>query len=470
MTRGSSSGSAASAILNEIWSTLEGPTAPAPGVEFTGEGALPSRFAVTDFAAATIGAAGAALADLIATTGSDAPPVHVDRVLASAWFRPVVRPIGWASQGGSDLTGEYLAGDGTWVRLQMTYPRLRSATLRALDAEETRASVAARIAAARGEEIESLVVEGGGAAAVLRSAQEWAVHPQGRAVATEPLVAVSETDEGAPSSWRPLPERPLAGIRVLDLTRVLAGPMATRFLAGYGAEVLRIDPPGYDEPRGSADVTLGKRCARIDLRTGEGREELVARLSEADVIVHGYKPGVMERYGLGPEERAAIRPGLIDVSLDAYGWSGPWRERRGFDTVVEMSCGIAADGMEWADSDEPVLLPVQALDHGTGHLLAAAAVRGLVHRMSTGRGSLSRCSLARTAELLREHENPAGQETIDTTTAPVDPEIRATPGGPVRRVRVPIAVDAAPQYWDRPGELLGSSLPVWATKTREATV
>ena len=457
---------AAHAMLAEIWSALGDEQAPMPTVDFAGDGALPSRFAVTDFAAATIGAAGAAVAELVTEGTGIRADVQLDRALASAWFLPVVRRMGWASPGGNDLTGQYLASDGTWLRLQMNYPRLRSATLRALGAEPTSESVAASIATGRGEELETLVAEAGGAAAILRTAEEWAAHPQGRAVSAEPLIVITETDDG-PSSWRPLPDRPLAGIRVLDLTRVLAGPMSTRFLAGYGAEVLRIDPPGYEEPRGSADVTLGKRCARLDLRTAEGRNEMVARLAEADVLVHGYKPGVLEKYGLGPEERAAIRPGLVDVSLDAYGWSGPWRERRGFDTVVQMSTGIAADSMAWAGSDKPVLLPVQALDHGTGHIMAAAAVRGLLHRMRTGRGLMMRCSLARSAVLLRKHQNAAGQPGIDTDAAPVDPLVRTTPGGFVRRVRVPLAVGGAPQYWDWPGEQLGSSLPVWATKTKE---
>jgi len=456
----------ADAIVAQIWSELGGDPG-FPSVGFDGEGALPSKFAVTDFAAATIGVAGAAIAEMMTEAGGAPPRVTVDRTLASAWFRPVVRPIGWKSIEGSELTGEYLTGDGKWLRLHMTYPRLRSATLRALEAEPTRESIAARVTSAPGEELETRIVEGGGAAAVLRTRAEWEAHPQGIAVASERLTAITPTGERV-SSWRPIPERPLAGIRVLDLTRVLAAPMATRFLAGYGAEVLRIDPPDYEEPRGSVDVTLGKRCARVDLRTKEGRDILVARLAEADVVVHGYKPGVLESYGLGAEERAAIRPGLVDVTLDAYGWTGPWRERRGFDTIVEMSNGIAADGRDWAGSEEPVLLPVQALDHGTGHIMAAAVVRGLLTRMRTGQGSLTRCSLARSAELLRSHLNAEGQSLVDTAEAPLDPTVRATPSGPARRVQVPLVVDGAAQYWDRPGELLGSSLPVWAAKTTEA--
>ena len=452
-------------MLDEIWSALGG-AEERPELVVEGDGALPSRFAVTDFASATIGAAGSAIAELIGETGAEVPAVRVDRVLASAWFRPVVRPIGWTSPTGSDLTGEYRTRDGRWLRLHMTYPRLRMATLRAMEAEPTRDSIARRVADGDGEELEARIVAEGGAAAVLRTTQEWAAHPQGQAVAQEPLVAVTDTEE-APSSWRPLPDRPLAGVRILDLTRVLAAPMATRFLAGYGAEVLRVDPPGYEEPRGSVDVTLGKRCARVDLTTTEGRELLLALLAEADVVVHGYKPGVLERLGFGVEERAAARPGLIDVTLDAYGWTGPWRERRGFDTIVEMSNGIAAEGMSWAGSEEPVLLPVQALDHGTGHIMAAAVVRALVRRLRTGRGSITRCSLARSAVLLRAHANPEGLPEIETADAPVDPMVRTTSGGPARRVQVPLVVGGTSQYWDRPGELLGSSLPVWATKNRE---
>ena len=165
---------------------------------------------------------------------------------------------------------------------------------------------------------------------------------------------------------------------MLDLTRVLAGPVATRFLAGFGADVLRIDPPEWDEPAVVPEVTLGKRCARLDARTDDGRAHLRRLLAEADVLVHGYRPGVLDSLlGVDADGRAELRPGLVEVCLDAYGWTGPWSARRGFDSLVQMSSGIAEAGMRWAGRDVPTPLPVQALDHATGYLMAAEVIDGL---------------------------------------------------------------------------------------------
>ena len=204
----------------------------------------------------------------------------------------------------------------------------------------------------------------------------------------------------ASSGWRPTAGRPLAGVKVLDLTRVLAGPAATRFLAGYGADVLRIDPPDWNEPAIEPEVTLGKRCARLDLRQASDRSRFELLISEADLFIHGYRPEALDALGYGEDIRRALNPSLVDVRLDAYGWSGPWRSRRGFDSLVQMSTGIAAAGRAWCGGDKPVPLPVQALDHATGYLMAAAAVHGLALRLSRGQATSAGLSLARTAALL----------------------------------------------------------------------
>ena len=161
----------------------------------------------------------------------------------------------------------------------------------------------------RADELEAAVVARGGCAATMRSLADWSAHPQGKAVAGEPLLAL-ETNEGAHSPVCAVdPSRPLAGVRVLDMTRILAGPIATRFLAGFGADVLRIDPPGWDEPTIAPEVTLGKRCARLDLRDSGDRENWLALLAQADVVIHGYRPDALERLGLGSLAGCARGPG-----------------------------------------------------------------------------------------------------------------------------------------------------------------
>lgn len=257
-------------------------------------------------------------------------------------------------------------------------------------------------------------------------------------------------------------ERPLAGVRVLDLTRVLAGPVSTRFLAAYGADVLRIDPIDWDEPGVVPEVTLGKRCARLDLRASGGRDTLLGLLREADVMVHGYRSDALERLVLGESFRREICPDLIDVSLDAYGWSGPWVGRRGFDSLVQMSSGIAHAGMAWKGVDVPAPLPVQALDHATGYLMAAAAVRGLTRRISCQESVTAKLSLARTAKFLidsgqsREtdrHAEPRPNDFADRN--------EKTPWGDSKRLHPPVSSDTASMAWDRPAGRLGASAPVW---------
>src|SRR6185437_5801234 len=307
------------------------------------------------------------------------------------------------------------------------------------------------------------VVAGGGAAAASRTVEEWAAHPQGAAVAAEPLVAIAETGQRA-SDWTPVPERPLAGLRVLDMTRVLAGPMATRLLAGFGAQVLRVDPPDYDEPNGigSGDLTLGKRCAVLDLKTADGRARFAELLAGADLLVHGLRPGALDALGLDQDTRQAIAPGLIEVTLNAYGWTGPWRGRRGFDTLVQNSTGLALAGGAWAGTGTPYRWPLSILDHSAGYLMAAAAVAAVARRMRTGHGSVARVSLARVAHWLTSGPVPGAEPSLELPLAgPLEAAVYDSPAGPVRRLRWPMRVGGMPFRFGRPGDPVGTSVARW---------
>ena len=250
---------------------------------------------------------------------------------------------------------------------------------------------------------------------------------------------------------------------MLDCTRVLAGPVATRFLAGFGAEILRVDPPDWDEPAIAPEVTLGKRCARLDIKTPEGRERFATLLAGADVFVHGLRPDALVTFGLGADAREFIRPGLIDVSLDAYGWTGPWAGRRGFDSLVQMSAGIAEAGMRHFGAARPKPLPVQAIDHATGYLLATAVLRGLLLRLRDGVGFRVQASLARTAGLLASQR----PEPTSVGFAPLSGEdwantLEETGWGPAGRLKPPLAIKGAPMRWRLPASPLGSAEPQWA--------
>jgi hypothetical protein len=358
------------------------------------------------------------------------------------------------------IAGDYRAADG-WIRLHTNAPHHRAAVLRVLGVAGERDAVGDAVDRWSGVELEGAIVAEGGCAAVLHDPGEWAVHPQGVAVAREPLVATSATTAGpVAATWHPEPARPLAGLRVLDLTRVLAGPVATRVLAGLGADVMRVDPPDWDEPGIVPDMTIGKRTTRIDAHDPAGLAALTALLAGADVLVHGYRRGALEHLGIGEIERDALRPGLVEVGLDAYGWTGPWTARRGFDSLVQMSCGIAGWGLRAGLSDRPTPLPVQALDHATGYLMAAAVLAGLARRLRDGTGERSRLSLARTAaELERAHGLPAGPVSAPVPAAPVPID---TAWGAATLPPPPFSVGGTRLRWDRGSRPLGGDAPAWA--------
>ncbi|MFL9927191.1 CoA transferase [Herbaspirillum lusitanum] len=458
-----SSGSTKDYLLAEqIWSALGAPAAALSSLKFTNAGELPSYFAVSDLAAASVGGAGLAMAELIAAGGAAMPEVAIDRRLASFWFSSSLRPQGWKAPALWDaVAGDYPTSDG-WIRLHTNAQHHRVAALKVLHAASDRQSVADAVIKWRKDELEAAIVDAKGCAAAMRTQEQWAQHPQGRAIAAEPLVHLSRFDGAAPLVLKS-PQRPLQGIRVLDLTRVLAGPTATRFLAAFGADVLRIDPSSWDEPGVVPEMTLGKRCSHLDLRSADGRARLEQLLSQADVLIHGYRPHALELLGLGADRRRAINPGLVDVSLDAYGWSGPWQGRRGFDSLVQMSSGIADTGMRLAGSDRPKPLPVQALDHATGYLMAAAAIRGLRLRLREGAGTLARLSLARTASLLTAlgSRSEEGAAFAPETPSDLNPAPEATAWGPAQRLQGPACIAGVAMQWDRPASKLGSAGADW---------
>jgi hypothetical protein len=457
-------------LAHTAWTAVGGDARALAAITISGEGDLASAFPVTDFGCAAMAAAALAVAELVEARGARLPSVVVDRRLASFWLVGSIRPIGWKIPPTWDaIAGDYPTRDG-WIRLHTNQPHHRAAAERVLGAPADRAAAARAVAPWAKGELEAAVVAEGGCAAEMRSAAEWAAHPQGHAVAADPLVHMAPREAGPPLALAGDAARPLLGLRVLDLTRVLAGPVGTRFLAGCGADVLRIDPPPWDEPGLVPEVTLGKRCARLDLRAGADRATFEALLRDAHVFVNGYRPGALDGLGYDAAARRRLAPGLIDVCLDAYGWTGPWATRRGFDSLVQMSSGIAAAGMRWRNAEKPVPLPAQALDHATGYLVAAAAIRGVTRRMTNGGGLDARLSLARTAKFLTDAQTAAASAALaPETPADCAPHIEPTSWGPARRLVPPVAIAGAPMRWDRPASALGTSPARWADAASQTT-
>src|SRR5580693_9124768 len=466
-------------LLGQTWAALDWEAAGSPvwsgELEVTGRaGRLPSRLPAEDVAIACAGVALLAAAALHAGRGGPSlRALRLDREHVAAAFRSEawLRVNGEPAGGGfAPLSRFWRAGDG-WVRTHGNYAWHRDALLRALGCDGDGEAVAAAIAGLGAREVEDLVTGAGGVAAAVRTVTQWRAEPPGQAVTAAPLVeGCMRPDspwgevfsfEGAAPRRRVAGARPASGIRVLDLTRVIAGPVATRYLAALGADVLRLDPPHRPElPQQTYDGLLGKRSALLDFGTPDGSARLHELLSGADVVVHGYRPHALDRFGLSPQALAERHPGLVVVSLSAWGSRGPWGGRRGFDSIVQAACGIAMT--ESSDGERPGALPCQLLDHGTGYLAAATVLRGLTAQATRGGTLFRELSLARTGHWLLNEPRP-----VTAAAAPADDGPGAwlttvdSAAGPVTVVRPLGQWDGPELAWPSPLTRYGSDPPAW---------
>ena len=440
---------------------------------------LPSVFDVTGLATASVAAASLAAAEFHAIRNSEpVAAVSVDSRAACAAFaaEALFTPVGWALPELWDpIAGNYRARDG-WVRLHTNYASHRAAVTRLLKADD-RASVQAAVTQWEAADLEAAVVASGGCAAAMHDRRSWQASAPGHAMAGAAALASAHRPLPA-SADRPLrasgtkgPARsespagqPYAGVRVLDLTRVIAGPVCTKFLAAYGADVLRLDPPGFAEvPALLPETTAGKRTATVDLTAQAGRMAFERLVAGADVLVTGLRSDALGKLGYDEATLTALNPALITASLNAYGWRGPWRDRRGFDSLVQMSCGIASAGGVAAGSDQPVPLPVQALDHATGYLLAAAVGRALAARLTRSVTTRVRGSLIGTANLLWSLPRPADLGELPPMPRPGEFSLvdTRTAWGQARRVPLPGEIAGVGHALQVEAGPLGRHEPVW---------
>ncbi|MFF9140532.1 CoA transferase [Streptomyces albogriseolus] len=449
--------------LASFWSGLGGDPALLSRVSAVERpGVLPSRLPVREFAGACVGVCALAAAELAArrTGGGEVPAVRVDDGAVATAFvsERHLRTDGRAAESFAPLSRFWRTADG-WVRTHANYPHHRARLLTALGAPEDPDAVAAVLARRSAREVEETVTAAGGLAVALRTPEEWAAHGQAAAVARLPLVERVRLDAAPAREFTAAggnPLLPAAGLRVLDLTRVVAGPVATRTLALLGADVLRLDPPGLPElPDQHTDTGFGKRSALVDLASGrEVFEELLAR---ADVVVTGYRPGSLNRFGLSAEALAGRRPGVVVAQLSAWGAAGPWAGRRGFDSLVQVATGIAhIEG----EHGRPGALPAQALDHGTGYLLAAGVLRALSDQADAGGGRLVRVALARTAAEVRAGADDSAAHGGEVPATPWLAE-RNSPLGRLRYALPPVDFEGGPRDWARPPGAWGADAARW---------
>jgi crotonobetainyl-CoA:carnitine CoA-transferase CaiB-like acyl-CoA transferase len=446
-------------------------------VEFIGgsDPILPTPFRIGVAGAATLAATGLAAAALWEVRTGRRQTVAVDVRQATASLRSghyMKLGDGEVAAGRNSIMGVYPTKDGRWSYLHCNFPNHRAAALSVLGCAEDPGAVTRAVATWNAAELEEAIIAAKGAGGMVRTRQEWARHPQGIAVAGLPLMEVVRIDDSPPE---PLPhgDRPLSGVRVLDLTRVLAGPTCARTLAEHGADVLKVTGAhlpnlGYQE----FDTGHGKLSAFLDLRQPRDVETLRGLAGQADVFSQGYRPGSLAARGLSPEELAAIRPGLVYVSLSAFGHAGPWAHRRGFDTVVQSVSGITTRQAEAVPGKVPgpEFYPVSAIDYCTGYLMAFGAMLALERRAREGGSWLVRISLAQVGKWIVDLGEVPAAELAGVPEDFAAEELEAwsmvsdTPSGRLRHLKPVVRMSETPARWARPSVPLGYHPPIWPAR------
>jgi crotonobetainyl-CoA:carnitine CoA-transferase CaiB-like acyl-CoA transferase len=419
--------------------------------------------------AAVIAATGAAAADLWALKTGRRQQVRVNARAAAAALRSsrYVKINGETPPADPEnITGFYPLRDGRWIYLHCNFPNLRERNLAVLGAPAGREAVASAVATWDGIELENAIFAAGGACSFVRGEEEWRASPQMHAVARLPLLEIIRIGE-APAQPLPAGDRPLSGVRVLDLTRVLAGPTCARTLAEHGADVLRVtrkDLPDMGTP--DFDTGIGKLNTHIDLRNSSEAETMRALIRECDVFSQSYRPGALARRGLSPEALAELRPGIVYVTLSAWGHEGPWRERRGYDTVVQ-----SANGMAWQPNGErPAFLPYSAQDYVAGYLLAFGAMTALGRRVREGGSWLVRASLAGAGHWIREHGLLEPSEYAHLPAELPAEELQSllmhhdSPVGRITHLAPVVQMSETPARWSRPSVPRGFHPPAWPAR------
>ena len=454
-------------VLAGLWRTAGQDDAALSAVELTGaEPVLPSSFAVGTAAQATLAASALAANELWRLRTGRRQRVTVDMRAAAIEFRSerYLRVDGKVPAEYHDsIAGLYCCGDGRWVRLHTNLPHHCSGLLKLLGCEHDRAAVQRTLDGWKAEKLEDAAAAAGLVVTACRSFAEWDHHPQGQAVSALPPFSIEQIGD-APAKPLPAAERPLAGIKVLDLTRIVAGPVCGRTLAAHGADVLLVTAPHLPSMRPLViDTGRGKLSTSIDLREQSGRDTLAALIHDADVFVQGYRPGAVAEFGFSPEEAAKIRPGLVYVSLCAYGHAGPWAGRRGFDSLVQTASGFNAAEAEAFGQSKPRELPAQELDHATGYLLAFAAMTALKRRAEQGGSWHVRCSLAQTGYWLRTLGRIDGTQCPNPRSNDVRDLLEETPSGfgQLTSVRHAASMSETPPRWARQSVPLGTHPPEW---------
>ncbi len=441
------------------------------------EPVLPSSFAVGTAAQTTLAAAALAAAQIGLARGGARQRVAVAMRHAAlecrGWFSINGRvPDPWDKLSGLYPCGSAIGAPG-WVRIHANFAHHRDRALKLLGCAPgpgtERAAVEAALRSWRALDFENAAAQASAVVAAARDFAAWDAHPQAQALASMPTVSITPiVDSGAAPIAAPLPwpaaaslGAPLQGLRILDLTRILAGPVAGRTLAAYGADVMLLNSPELPNIESIADTSRGKLSAFVDLKSEAGRRTLRGLIGESRVFMQGYRPGALAALGLGPVEVARLRPGIVYVSLSAYGPVGPWTGRRGFDSLVQTATGFNLAEAAAYEVSQPRAMPLQILDYAAGYLLAFGAQAALLRQAQQGGSWHVQVSLAGVGHWLRSLGRVCGRQCKSSTDDSEFLELYPGGFGDVMALRHAARFGETPTRWQRPSMPPGSHPPAW---------
>jgi len=358
------------------------------------------------------------------------------------------------------ITQPWQCKDGRWYLPHFNLPHLHDRVIGVLKCESNADAVAKAVAQWDSHDLEEAVAAARACGSIVRSNKEWLEHPHGKMLSGKPLIEITKIGDSDPIPF-PKDGRPLSGIRVLDLTRILAGPIAARTLAEHGADVLMVTAKHLPQvPEHVMDTSHGKRSCFLDLNQAGDVATIRKLVRNADVFSQGYRPGIMDKHGLSPEQLAKERPGIICLSISCYGHGGPFTNRGGWEQVAQCATGICLDNGD----ERPKLLPASACDYTTGYNGAYGVLLALARRAREGGSYHVRVSLCRSGmHIYKQGHVSYDKPDLGLGRAELDSIMIETTGGhgTLKHLAPVLNLSETKPYWDKPSPVLGTSQPEW---------
>lgn len=436
---------------------------------------VPSRYRAGLASASALAAQAVGVAEIWRLRGNGTQTIGISLRKAAV---PGLRTLAYVKRGGHALQLQrpkseekvfFQTRDGRqmYILRHAFYHEHFSRLLACLDCSSATESIERAVARRNAIELEDDLAAAKAMGAVARTREEWLAHPQGRHLASRTPFEIVRLGDSDAEPFSPA-ARPLEGVRIVDMGHVLAGPVVSRTLAEQGAEVIHVSAPHMPDPTHViVDTAIGKRTAFVDLRLTEDRAQLKRLISQADVFVHSWRPGALDKCGLSSAELTAERPGLIYASVSCYGSDGPWASRAGYDPFGQVVSGLAVGE---GSIDEPVLASTFTLnDYLAGYCAAAGVTGALVQRAKNGgsyevKVSLTGCSmwLQDLGKLPPEQwpDGPGGIRTLPKV-APEDLTITPTPYGDIEHAKPIVHYSETQPYWTSPPMPAGATRLSW---------